>query len=326
MDRPTLRDVYRARRAIAPFVRRTPVVSSPVLSARAGRPVYLKLENLQETGSFKLRGAASKLCSLGVEERARGVVAVSTGNHGRAVAHIGRALGVRVAVCLSDLVPDNKRAAIAAEGAELHVGGSSQDQAMTRAEELTHDQGLTWAPPFDDPAVISGQGTIGLELLEDVPDLGAVLVPLSGGGLLAGVALALKSADPAIQTVGVSAERVSVMFESLRAGRPLELPEQTSLADSLGGGLGRENRYTFRLVRELVDDHAIVSEAEIAASMALVFRHHGLVLEGAGAVGIAALVAGKIALRPGPVAVVLSGGNVDPDDFLHAILSAAPLG
>jgi threonine dehydratase len=314
----TLRDLYRARRAIAPHVRRTPLIASPALSRLADREVFLKLENQQPTGAFKVRGAASKLTGLTSAERGRGVVAVSTGNHGRAVAHVGRALGIRVTVCLSERVPAVKREPIEALGAEVRIAGASQDEAMIAGAELAA-AGMVLVPPFDDPAVIAGQGTIGLEIVEDLPELGAVLVPLSGGGLLAGIAVAVKGIDPAIRTIGASAERVAVMRASIAAGAPVTMDEEPSLADSLGGGLGEPNRYTFRLVRDLVDDHAVVSEEQIAEAMRFCFRYHGLVLEGAGAVGVAALLAGELELPPGPVAIVISGSNVDPDEFLAAV-------
>lgn len=296
---------------------------SPDLATDGG-PTLLKLETAQNTGAFKIRGAANKMLSLSDADRARGVACVSTGNHGRAVAHMGRALGIRVVVCLSELVPNNKRAAIEALGAEVHIAGRGQDDAMAHADKLVADEGLVLVPPFDDPLIIAGQGTIGLEIIEDAPEVNRVVVPLSGGGLLAGVALAAKGVDPQIRTVGVSAERAPGMLESLRAGRPVDIPEEKSLADSLGGGIGQDNRYTMAMVDRLVDEHAVVSEQDIARAMTFAFRHHGLVLEGAAAVGIAALLANKLAPCTGTTAVVVSGKNIDPDDFLAIVTSLEP--
>jgi len=200
----TLGDIYRARQAIAPFVRRTPLVRSDALGARTGGEVHLKLETLQETGAFKLRGATNRILALGPAERARGVVAVSTGNHARAVGHAARAQGVPAVVCMSSLVPQNKVAAVRATGAEVHIAGRNQDAAEEVARALAAERGLTYVSPFDDPFVIAGQGTLGLELLEDLPALDCVLVPLSGGGLIGGIALALKSADRRVVVVAAS--------------------------------------------------------------------------------------------------------------------------
>jgi len=316
-------DVFRARRAIAPYVRRTPLVRSDTLSARLGRDVRLKLETLQETGSFKLRGATSKLLGLAEDERGRGVVAVSTGNHARAVAHAARALGMRAAVFMSELVPRNKVEAVEALGAELRIVGRSQDEAEVDARALARSQGLAFTSPFDDPLVIAGQGTIGLELLEDLPDLDTVLVPLSGGGLIGGIALALKAANPTIRVIGVSMERGAAMVASQRAGRPVEVVEEASLADSLGGGIGADNRYTFALVRDLVDDLVLVDEEAIAEAMRWCYREERQVVEGGAAVGVAALLAGRAGAVGGRVAVVLSGQNIDMARFTEIVTGSA---
>ena len=196
---PTPRDIHLARRRIAALIRRTPLLHSAALSERAGAAVYLKLENLQHTGSFKIRGAANKLLSLAAGERARGVVAVSSGNHGRAVAYVARQLGIRAVICVSERVPAGKIDAIRRLGAELVVHGATYDEAEAHSLRLQAEQGLVRVDPFDDPAVIAGQGTIGLELLEDLPQVDTVVVPLSGGGLISGIAIALEAASPAIR-------------------------------------------------------------------------------------------------------------------------------
>jgi len=304
-----LRDIYGARRRIAALARRTPLVRSPALEARAGVPVYLKLECLQETGSFKLRGAANRLYSLTGPEKARGVIAVSSGNHGRAVAYVARELGIHALICVSSQVPPNKTEAIRSLGAELIVAGETYDQAELRSLELQEERGLLSISPFDDPLVIAGQGTIGLELLEDLPDLDTVVVPLSGGGLISGIALAVKAAHPAARVIGASMERGPGMYLSLRAGRPVAVVEEETLADALAGGIGIDNRYTFELVQRYVDDVVLVSEEEIARAMAWALEVHHLVVEGGGAVGIAALLHAKVP-RLGQTAVVASGGNV----------------
>jgi threonine dehydratase len=316
---PTLADVYRARAAIGPWVRRTPLVRSDALARRLGRSVHLKLETLQETGSFKLRGAANRMLALSEAEHARGVVAVSTGNHARAVAHAARRLNVPAAVFMSTLVPENKVEAVRAQGAEIRIAGEGQDAAEADARRLVKEQGRVFVSPFEDPQVIAGQGTIGLELLEDLPGLDTVLVPLSGGGLIGGIALALKSADPSIRVIGVSMERGAAMYQSLRAGRPVDVVEEPSLADSLGGGIGLDNRYTFALVRDLVDEVLLVSEDEIAAAMAHCYWHEQQIVEGGGAVGVAALLAGKVRAPGAEIAVVLSGRNVDMRRFTEIL-------
>jgi len=321
---PTLADVYRARAAIAPWVRRTPLVRSEALARARGRSVHLKLETLQETGAFKLRGATNRLLALSAAERERGVVAVSTGNHARAVAHAAKRLGVPAAVFMSTLVPGNKVEAVRALGAEVRIAGDSQDAAEAAARRLAAEQSRVFVSPFEDPWVIAGQGTVGLELLEELPDLDTVLVPLSGGGLIGGIALALKSADRAIRVIGVSMERGAAMHASLRAGRPVEVAEAPSLADSLGGGIGLDNRYTFALVRDLVDQVVLVSEDEIAAAMAHCYWHEQQIVEGGGAVGIAALLAGQVDAPGGRIVVVLSGRNVDLRRFTEIVTARAP--
>lgn len=230
-----------------------------------------------------------------------------------------RALGVPAIVCMSSLVPKNKVAAVQATGADVRIVGRSQDEAEEVAKQLADEQSLVFVSPFDDPWVIAGQGTIGLELLEDLPALDCVLVPLSGGGLIGGIALALKSADKSIRVIGVSMERGPAMYHSLRAGRPVPVEEEASLADSLGGGIGLDNRYSFALARDLIDDIVLVSEDEIAAAMAHCYWRQQQILEGGAAVGIAALLSGKIANRGDDLVVLLSGRNVDMRQFSDVV-------
>ncbi len=315
----TLKDIFTARQRIAGRVRRTPLVRSVPLSGDGGREVFLKLETTQDIGAFKIRGATNKLLALEPARQARGVCAVSTGNHGRAVAAAARDLGIRAVVFMSSLVPDNKVQAIRDLGAEVHIAGNSQDEATNAARELVAADGLIFVDPFDDRDVIAGQGTIGLELLEDLPDIDSAIVPLSGGGLIGGIALALKSASRDIRVIGVTMDRGAAMYESQRAGRPVAVEEVESLADSLGGGIGLENRYTFNLVRDHVDDIALVGEDRIAAAMRHAYREEGLVVEGGGAVGIAALKDGLIKGIGRRIAIVISGRNVDMDRFTAII-------
>ncbi len=319
----TIDDVIAARERVDSIALRTPTIPSHALSRIAGSRVSLKLEGVQPTGSFKLRGAASKILSLSTEERALGVVTASTGNHGRAVAYVGAKLGVPVAVCVSDRVPPGKVANLEAAGCRVLVGGDSQDAAMEVAAGLIGSDGMTLVHPFDDREVIAGQGTIGLELVEQVPDLTHALVPLSGGGLISGVAVALKDRLPEVRVIGVSMTGGAAMAASLQAGHPVAMDEAPSLADSLQGGIGLGNRFTYPMVRDLVDEVVLVSEERIWQAMLWAYNNHGLILEGGGAVGIAALMSDMV--DPGArVGVVCSGQNIEPR-HLEALSQSRPL-
>jgi threonine dehydratase len=320
---PDLAAIREARNTIAASVQRTPLLRSVDLSTATGVDILLKLESLQPTGAFKLRGATNAVRRLSIEQRSRGVGCCSTGNHGRAVAYAAGQAGIRAVVCLSGLVPENKVAAIRALGAEVRRIGRSQDEGQREIDRLVRDEGLIDIPPFDHPDVIAGQGTIALELLEDRPDLSTIVAPLSGGGLISGIAIAAKALKADIRIVGVSMENGAAMHESLAAGRPIEVTEVASLADSLGGGIGLGNRHTFAICRTLVDETVLVSETEIYRAMQALFREQRLVTEGAGSVGVAALLAGKLRLE-GPTALIVSGNNVDLDQFL-AIASGQPI-
>ncbi|TXR50646.1 hydroxyectoine utilization dehydratase EutB [Phyllobacterium endophyticum] len=306
----TIADIEKARHALEGKIVATPMVHSSSLTEKFGQPVYLKLEHRQTTGSFKLRGATNALSHLSAAEKQRGVIAASTGNHGRALAYAARLEGIRAVICMSRLVPENKVAEISRLGADIRIIGKSQDDAQEEVDRLVREAGLIMLPPFDDAAIIAGQGTLGLEIIEDVEDLDAVLVPVSGGGLASGVAAAIKARRPATKIIGVSMDHGAAMRASLDAGKPVIVEESESLADSLGGGIGLENQFTFAMVRDLLDDVILLSEDEIAAGMAHAYMQEREVIEGAAAVGIGALLAGKVQAR-GPVVAVLSGRNVD---------------
>lgn len=303
-------DIRAARERIANLVLRTETVPSRFLSEQVDVPVHLKVETRQTTGSFKLRGASNALALLTGEERRRGVVAASTGNHGRALAYSASLQGVRAVICMSRLVPENKLSEIRRLGAEVRIVGNSQDDAQVEVERLVAEDGLMMVPPFDHPAVIAGQGTIGLEILEQVPDVGTVLVQLSGGGLAAGIAAAIKAEKPSVRIVGMSMARGAAMKASLDAGHPVNVEELSTLADSLGGGIGLDNRLTFRLCRDLLDDVVLLTEPEIAAGIRHLYAVEREIAEGAGAVCVAALLAKKVAPR-GPVVALVSGRNID---------------
>ena len=314
-----LSEIERARAAISGTVRMTPVNISPSLSDLAGVPVHLKLEHTQLTGSFKLRGATNAVLSLNDAEKNRGVVGVSTGNHGRGLAFAAKAAGVKCIICMSRLVPQAKIDGIKAQGAEVRIVGSSQDEAQVEVDRLVSEEGMTMIPPFDHRKVIAGQGTLGLELIEQVPDMATVLVPLSGGGLISGVAAALKAKRPDVRVIGISMERGAAMHACLQAGRPILVEELATLADSLGGGIGLENQLTFAMTRDLVDGIVLVSETEIAAAIRHVYWQERQIIEGSGAVGVAALLSQRIESN-GPVVAILSGGNIDMKQH-HRIIS-----
>ena len=314
-------DISAACNSIAGIAVNTPLLASPALSEQSGVAVLLKAENLQVTGSFKVRGAANKIHSLTEEERARGVVTCSSGNHGRAVAYVAELLGISATVCVPEWVDTAKLDAIRSHGAEAVLHGRTYDEAEAHSFEIRDERDLSYVHPFDDPHVIAGQGTIGVELLEKVPSLRAVVVPLSGGGLIGGIALAVKNHDPSIRVIGVSAERARVMHESLGEGKPVEFPEEETIASALSGGIGLDNQYTFRLIRDMVDEYLLVSEEEVVEAMAFIAREHKLVIEGGGAVGIAALLFDKAEEIEGDVAVVISGGNVDLKTYAGVISS-----
>ncbi|WP_164754052.1 hydroxyectoine utilization dehydratase EutB [Mesorhizobium sp. M7A.F.Ca.US.008.03.1.1] len=312
MTQVTLEHIRAARERIAGKVERTPTVLSQSLSDELGAQVHLKLEHRQTTGSFKLRGASNAIASLSAEQKARGVVAASTGNHGRALAHAAKLEGMRAVICMSRLVPGNKLEEIRRLGAEVRIVGDSQDDAQQEVDRLVAQEGLVMLPPFDHPDIIAGQGTLGLEMIEQVPDAALVLVQLSGGGLASGVASAIKAVSPRTKVIGVSMARGAAMKASLDAGHPVLVEELPTLADSLGGGIGLDNRLTFAMCRDLLDDVILLSEDEIAAGIRHAYAREREIIEGAGAVGIAALLAGKITTN-GPVVVLLSGRNIDMD-------------
>jgi threonine dehydratase len=312
MNPVTLNDIQAARQRIADKIERTATVRSASLSEIAGAPVFLKLEHRQTTGSFKLRGASNAVALLSPAEKSRGVVAASTGNHGRALAHAAKLEGVRAVICMSRLVPENKLAEIRRLGADIRIVGDSQDDAQDGVDRLVLDENLTMVPPFDHPAVIAGQGTLGFEMIEAVPAARTVLVQLSGGGLAAGIAAAVKGISPAARIIGVSMQRGAAMKASLDAGKPIPVTETPTLADSLGGGIGLSNEYTFRMCRDLLDDVVMLTETEIAAGIRHAYAVEREIVEGAGAVGIAAILAGKVRLD-GETVVLLSGRNIDMD-------------
>ncbi len=306
-----IREIEQARDRLQGHVERTPLVRSNALSKLSGTDIFLKLENRQTTGSFKLRGATNAVLGLPASKRKFGVVTASTGNHGRALAHAASLQGLKATICLSSLVPQNKVDAIRRQGADIRIVGKSQDDAMEEVARLVRDDKMNAVPPFDDPDVIAGQGTIGLELLESAPEIEAVLIPLSGGGLAAGIAAAIKAHKPMARIIGISMKRGAAMQASLAAGRPVNVEEVDTLADSLGGGIGLDNHWTFAMCRDLLDDVVLLEEEEIAEGVRHMAIYENEIVEGAAAVGIGALLSRKVEVSA-PTAIIVSGANIDP--------------
>lgn len=307
---PTFDDITVAAKRITGVANRTPMVPSFGLSRARQAEVRLKLETTQPTRAFKVRGAANVMLAHDEVDSTKGVVAYSTGNHGRAVAYVAATVGLPATVCMSHNTTPDKQERLRAMGTEVRVVGQSQDEAAELARSL-EASGALLVDPINDPLTTAGQGTIGLEIVEDWVEVDTVVVPVSGGALMAGVALAVKSQAPTTRLVGVSMDRGAAMYESLRAGKPVVVPEVESLADSLQGGIGIDNHHSFEMVRELVDELVLVSEEEIAVAMAEAVIEERLVLEGAGATPIAALLFRDRDLFGERIALVASGAMVD---------------
>ena len=304
-------EVEAARKRIAGIARRTALLPSADLSMRMGAAVSLKLETLQATGSFKVRGAANAILALDEDSKRRGVVTYSTGNHGRAVAHVAGRLRIPATVCVSAQVAPGKIEALRATRCELRIQGASQDEAADLARRLEREEGLSVIDPVNDRQVITGQGTIGLEIIDDLDEVDTVVVPLSGGGLISGVALAIKRHRPRCRVIGVSMNRGAAMHASQLIGHPVVVPEVESLADSLQGGILLDNRYTFVMVRDLVDDILLVDEEEIGRAMAWAYWRERLILEGAAATPVAAVLHRPRETFGDRIALVLTGNSVD---------------
>lgn len=314
-----LKDIYMAKNKIYSIARKTPLYKSIDLSKRLSKKIYYKLEFLQDTGSFKLRGASNFALNLSDSGLKKGLVTYSTGNHGRAVSHVAKEIGIDAKVCLSKNVPENKKEGIRKSGGDVIVYGNSQDEAKIKADELRSKEERSVVPPFDNPYIIAGQGTIGVEILNKIPDLDSVLVPLSGGGLISGIALAVKSINPDCKVYGVSMDRGAAMYESINAGKEVEVDEVDTLADSLQGGIILDNKYTFKMVKKYVDEIVLVTEEEISEAIRHIFHKDHFVVEGAAAVGTAALLSNKINNSGEKIAVVLTGKNISNEDFMSVI-------
>src|SRR5690349_21035576 len=283
----TLDHVLAAQQVIAGRLHRTPLVGSAALSAQVGAPLYLKLESWQKTGSFKPRGVLNKIAALSQDERARGLVTASAGNHAQALAWAAAAAGVGCTVVMPETAPAAKLAATRGYGGTVVLEPSTLT-LFSRAQALAAEHGYTLIPPFDDPAIIAGQGTVGLEILDDLPDVGTVVVPIGGGGLIAGIALAIKSRSPAVRIVGVEPEGAAAMWRSRRSGHPERLDAIDTIADGLSAPFAGD--VPFALVQQYVDDLVLVGDADIRAAMTLILERAKLLAEPAGAAATAALL------------------------------------
>ena len=309
MERVTLTSIMTARARIGEAIHVSPCHLSHSLSSLTGLPLHLKLENLQRTGSFKERGALNKLLTLSNAERERGVIAASAGNHAQGVAFHAAARNIRVQIVMPLATPLVKVAATRGYGAEIILYGANYDEAYDEAMRRRVVEGRTFIHPFDDPEVIAGQGTIGLELLEQVPDIEAVVVPIGGGGLIAGIACALKESNPAIRVVGVESEKLPSMLRARAAGKPITIAAEATIADGIA--VRRVGDLTFPLVTRYVDEIVTVDDEEIASAILTLLEQEKTLAEGAGAAALAAVVQAKTNLRHRRTVVLICGGNID---------------
>jgi threonine dehydratase len=305
----SLADIRRAAETVRPLALRTPMEESRWLSALTGSSVLLKCENLQRTGSFKVRGAYTRMSRLSDEEKARGVVAASAGNHAQGVALAAQALGIKATVFMPEGAPIPKEHATRGYGADVVFHGRYLEDALAAAREFEARTGAVLIHPFDNADVVAGQGTVGLEILEQAPDMETVVVPCGGGGLLSGVAVAVKATHPDVRVIGVQAEGAAAFPGSLEAGHPVPLESMSTMADGIAVGLPGE--VTFRAVRDLVDEIVTVSEASLSRAVLATLERAKMVVEPAGAAAVAAILDDPARFGT-PTVGVLSGGNIDP--------------
>ena len=307
MDQLTLDSVYKAKYVLKDVIRPTNVIPAPKL--RPGTDLYLKTENLQVTGAFKIRGAYYKISQLSEEERQKGVVACSAGNHAQGVALAAQRYGIKAVICLPDGAPISKVEATRSYGAEICLVEGVYDDAYQKALSLRDEEGYTFIHPFDDPAVIAGQGTIALELAEQVPDLDAIIVPIGGGGLISGIAYTMKSLNPNVKIYGVQAAGAPSMMNSIRDSQIETLESVVTIADGIA--VKQPGELTYELCSRYVDEIVTVTDDEISAAILALMEQHKLVTEGAGAVAVAAAMFGKVDLEGKKTVCLLSGGNID---------------
>lgn len=306
----TIGDIMEARELLRGIVHKTPVISDDTLSRELGANVFFKAECLQKSGSFKARGGYNKIARLTDDEKKRGVIAASAGNHAQGVALAAKLIGIKATIVVPEFAPLTKINATKKLGAEVILYGSSFDEAVAHSRELQKQHGYIYVHAFDDDRVIAGQGTIGLEIAEELPQVNTIIVPIGGGGIISGIAIAAKHLLPNVRVIGVQAENIASMNPSLKAGEPVEVEAEPTIADGIA--IKRPAERTLAVIREFVDDVVEVSEDEIARAIFHCATSAHIVVEGAGSAGVAALLAKKIKVAPGEtVCAVLAGGNID---------------
>lgn len=305
----SLADVQRAQSVIKDLVKETPLIHIPSISSQMGIEVHFKAENLQRAGSFKIRGAINKIYSLSEEEKQRGVIAASAGNHAQGVALAAQNLGIKAVICMPEGAPIAKLEATQGYGAEVVLHGANYDDAFQKALELQKEHGYTFIHGFDDPYTIAGQGTIGLEILEKLPDVATVVIPIGGGGLCSGIAMAIKSLKPSVRVIGVQAAGAPAVYLSHQQGTLVATDSVRTIADGIA--IKRPGALNWELIHKYVDEVVLVDEEEIAQSILYLLERAKLMVEGAGAVGMAAVMSNRIPDLKGPVCTVLTGGNID---------------
>jgi threonine dehydratase len=305
-----LKDIYKAKKRILKYIRQTPLEKSHFLSELCQNNVVLKLENQQLTGSFKIRGALNKMLTLPHKERERGIVAASTGNHAQGVGYAAKMLGIQGQIVVPTYTPIVKREAIQRYNMDMIVHGSDYILSEKKARLIESNEGKTFISAYNDPLIIAGQGTIGVEIVEENPKLTKLLVPVGGGGLISGIGCAVKSIDPDIEIIGVQSEASPVMYESMRKGKIVEMELEESVADGLHGGI-EEGSITFDLCKQYVDEIILVKEETILRAIGNLLVKQRQVVEGSGAVGVAALLENPQRFKGENVGVLVSGGNVD---------------
>lgn len=314
----TLTTIREARNRISPFIHQTPLTRCRTLSDMTGKDIYFKLENMQKTGSFKVRGSGNKIYSLTDEERAAGVVSASAGNHAQGVAMAAHACGVPAIVVMPTQAPEMKIKATEEYGAKVVLYGNNYDEAYAHACDLQNHRGMTFVHAFDDEDVIAGQGTIALEILSKLFDVDAIVAPIGGGGLLAGLAIAAKEHNPRIQVIGVQAAGAPSMVHSLEKGHVSSLANVKTLADGIA--VKKPGDLTFRYIKKYVDDVVLVTEDDLTEGILFMLERGKMITEGAGVAGVAAVLADKIQTSAQRIALVVSGGNIDPL-FLSQLIS-----
>ena len=305
-----LKDIYIAKKRISKYIRQTPLEKSYFLSELCENNVVLKLENQQLTGSFKIRGALNKMLTLSHKERERGIVAASTGNHAQGVGYAAQMLGIQGQIVVPTYTPVVKREAIQRYNMDMIVHGDDYILSEKKARLLESSEGKTFISAYNDPLIIAGQGTIGVEIVEENPELSKLLVPVGGGGLISGIGCAVKSINPDIEIIGVQSEASPVMYESIKKDKIVEMELEESVADGLHGGI-EEGSITFDLCKQYVDEILLVKEEAILRAIGVLLVKQRQVVEGSGAVGVAALLENPQRFKGENVGVIISGGNID---------------